>query len=97
MYGEVPCWSETVHAITDSQPVEPSKGFCFRTVGIVKVLCRKEPRNDLKGWEQNAAVHLAEDVNKPEYGGMYVFKGLVEVSTDVKLMTEVCEKMEETL
>jgi hypothetical protein len=42
---------------------------------------------------------LAEDVNKPVPGGMYVSKGLLEPFTkgvnDVKFMAEVCEKMNE--
>jgi hypothetical protein len=86
MYGTEPGWPETVHAIKDPQPIEPSKGCCFRIAGIVvkvkgtvvKVFCKKESCNDLKGWEKRVALHLAEDVNKPEPGGMYVIKALLE-------------------
>jgi hypothetical protein len=110
MYGTDPGWSVVRHvdAMRDPQPMEPSKGFCFMITGTmvqikgrkVKVSRKKELSNGLKGWEKSVTVRLARTVHRPDTGGLYVFKGLLEPFTkdeqDAKFMAKVCERVEET-
>jgi len=100
-------WAVRLYDLKDPEPVEPSKGCCFRAMGIVQSVketvvvlhLEREGTRLLKGWERDITIMLDEGVENPEEGGKYVLKGIITPFSptykDLEYKAVVCERLEE--
>jgi hypothetical protein len=69
-------------------------------VHVAQELTRMMEPQGLERLERDITVQLVKDVDQPEMGGLYMFKGSLEPfakevkDKETKFMAEVCEKIE---
>ena len=100
-------WAGWLYDLKNPEPVIPSKGCCFRAMGIVKSVkesvvvlhLEREGTRFVKGWERDITIMLDKGVENPEEGDKYVLKGIITPFSptykDLEYKAVVCEKLEE--